>query len=104
MRRFQAEGRIEVAHPIAPQFLRQRKNQIEGDVPEPCVPQRLHGPLRLRGVVGAVHPFQNIVIERLGAQAHAVDAGGTPGVGRVDRDVFGVGFEGDLDCGLRTAD
>ena len=59
----------------------------------------MHRRPNARGVVGAVHPFQDGVVERLGAEAHPVDAGGAPCSGVLGGDIFGVGFERDLDIG-----
>src|SRR2546427_5667616 len=55
-----------------------------------------------------MHPAQHAVIERLGTERDAVDAGGAPGDGTVGRHVFRIGlerhFDGIADYGLRIAD
>jgi len=79
MRRPQRERHIEVAFPVALQLVGQREDQVERDVLDAGATQGVHRGTDARGVVRAVHPLEHVVIERLGAEGDAVDAGGAPG-------------------------
>src|SRR5438046_4573024 len=78
------------------QFLRQAEDQVERDVIDARPTERLNGDADPCRVVGPVHPFQDVVVERLGTEAHPVDSGRMPGSGVVWSHVFRVGFEGDF--------
>src|SRR5436309_9894437 len=104
MSREQGAEHVEVTIPIPMQLFRQPENQIERDVFDAGPAQRVNSGADARGVMGAVHPFQDVVVERLGAEGDAVYSGALPGAGGVGRDVFGVGLQRHFDvytlCGL----
>jgi hypothetical protein len=85
-------GQVQVAFPVSVQILRQAEDQVERDVVDPSPAQRVDRGTDSRRVVGAVHPFQDLIVKRLAAERDTVDAGGVPGAGVVWSDVFGVGF------------
>ena len=87
------------------QFLRQAEDQVERDVIDARSTERLNRDADPCRVVGPVHPFQDVVVERLGTEAHPVDSGRMPGSGVVWSHVLRVGFEGHLNakCGIRNA-
>ena len=61
-----------------------------------------HGPLDLRRIVGAVHPREGAVGERLGANGKSVDAGGAPRGRGLATHVVGIGLERDLGAGAEA--
>ena len=92
----QGDGAIEVARPVALQLHGQGEDQIERDIGDARLSQRLDGLTDAGRIVGAMHPLQRTIRERLGAEGDAIDAGGAPGGRVLDRHVVGVGFQRDF--------
>jgi len=96
VRRRELEGSPDVVAPGAIHFGRQCEDKVERPVVESGVAQCLDGTRRLRGVVGAVHPAKDVVVEALHTQRHARNASRAPFGGRGRGDVFRIRLDRDL--------
>ena len=96
---FEFEGGVHAGAPVVGGLIRQSKHEVEAEVVEAGASGGAYGFFRPCGVVAPAERLQQPVVERLDADAEAVDSGAGELVQLAVGDVTGVGFERDFGVG-----
>src|SRR4029078_12291925 len=102
MIRRELEGLLEIGFPRSVEHLRQRKNQIDRDVVETGIAERLECTDGSCGIVDSMHPSKYGVIEALNTERNAIDACFPPRRSLNGIDVIRGGPDGDLGFPIHT--
>ena len=100
VRRLERQRRGNVGGPAAGHLVRQREDQVERDVIDAPGARVLDGGANRSCIVRAMHPSQNIIVERLCANRKPVHARGSPRVYGLPRYILRIGLDGDFRAGV----